>query len=69
MQMRIASYFGKVIGHDLTTATAAQCSRPRQIGGARALVRDDLAAWRLEPGRTSSSSILAVATACATARP
>src|SRR5499425_1819693 len=42
MQMRIASYFGKVIGHDLTTATAAQVFEAATIGGARALGRDDL---------------------------
>src|SRR5262245_7180777 len=56
MQMRIASYFGKVIGHDLTTATAAQVFEAATIGGARALGRDDLG--RLAPGARADVVII-----------
>ena len=48
MQMRIASYFGKVIGHNLRAATAAEVFEAATLGGARALGRDDLG--RLAPG-------------------
>ena len=48
MQMRMASYFGKVIGHDLRAASAAEVFEAATIGGARALGRDDLG--RLAPG-------------------
>ena len=56
MQMRMASYFGKVIGHDLTTATAAQVFEAATIGGARALGRDDLG--RLAPGARADIVII-----------
>jgi 5-methylthioadenosine/S-adenosylhomocysteine deaminase len=56
MQMRIASYFGKVIGHDLTTATAAEVFEAATIGGARALGRDDLG--RLAPGARADVVII-----------
>ena len=48
MQMRTASYFGKVIGHNLRAATAAEVFEAATLGGARALGRDDLG--RLAPG-------------------
>jgi 5-methylthioadenosine/S-adenosylhomocysteine deaminase len=48
MQMRIASYFGKVIGHNLFAASAAEVFEAATLGGARALGRDDLG--RLAPG-------------------
>ena len=48
MQMRIASYFGKVIGHNLRAASAADVFEAATLGGARALGRDDLG--RLAPG-------------------
>ena len=48
MQMRIASYFGKVIGRNLRAASAAEVFEAATLGGARALGRDDLG--RLAPG-------------------
>jgi len=48
MQMRTASYFGKVIGHSLFAASAAEVFESATLGGARALGRDDLG--RLAPG-------------------
>jgi 5-methylthioadenosine/S-adenosylhomocysteine deaminase len=48
MQMRIASYFGKVISHNLFAAPAAEVFEAATLGGARALGRDDLG--RLVPG-------------------
>ena len=48
MQMRIASYFGKVISHNLFAAPAAEVFEAATLGGARALGRDDLG--RLAPG-------------------
>ena len=48
MQMRTASYFGKVIGHNLRAASAAEVFEAATLGGARALGRDDLG--RLAPG-------------------
>jgi cytosine/adenosine deaminase-related metal-dependent hydrolase len=42
MQMRIASYFGKVIGHNLFAASAAEVFEAATLGGARALGRSDL---------------------------
>jgi len=48
MQMRIASYFGKVISHNLFAASAAEVFEAGTLGGARALGRDDLG--RLAPG-------------------
>ncbi len=56
MQMRMASYFGKVIGHDLTAATAAQVFEAATIGGARALGRSDLG--RLAPGAKADIVII-----------
>ena len=48
MQMRTASYFGKVIGRNLLAASAAEVFDAATLGGARALGRDDLG--RLAPG-------------------
>jgi len=48
MQMRIASYMGKIVTHDLFAASAAEVFEAATLGGARALGRDDLG--RLAPG-------------------
>jgi cytosine/adenosine deaminase-related metal-dependent hydrolase len=48
MQMRTASYFGKVIGEDLKSATAAEVFEAATLNGAKSLGRDDLG--RLSPG-------------------
>ena len=48
MQMRIASYMGKIVAHDLFAASAAEVFTAATLGGARALGRDDLG--RLAPG-------------------
>src|SRR5256885_12844585 len=48
MQMRVASYFGKVISGNLFAAPAAEVFEAATLGGARALQRDDLG--RLAPG-------------------
>jgi 5-methylthioadenosine/S-adenosylhomocysteine deaminase len=42
MQMRMASYFGKVMSANLKAATAAEVFAAATLGGARALGRDDL---------------------------
>jgi cytosine/adenosine deaminase-related metal-dependent hydrolase len=48
MQMRVASYFGKVMSADLGAASAAEVFTAATLGGARALGREDLG--RLAPG-------------------
>jgi 5-methylthioadenosine/S-adenosylhomocysteine deaminase len=48
MQMRVASYFGKVMSHDLSAASAADVFEAATLGGAQALGRTDLG--RLAPG-------------------
>jgi cytosine/adenosine deaminase-related metal-dependent hydrolase len=48
MQMRVASYVGKVVSHNLFAAPAAEVFEAATLGGARALGRDDLG--RLAPG-------------------
>jgi 5-methylthioadenosine/S-adenosylhomocysteine deaminase len=48
MQMRTASYFGKVMSNNLLAATAAEVFSAATLGGAHALGRDDLG--RLAPG-------------------
>jgi 5-methylthioadenosine/S-adenosylhomocysteine deaminase len=48
MQMRTASYFGKVMSKNLSAASAADVFEAATLGGARALGRDDLG--RLAPG-------------------
>ncbi|HEY3187789.1 MAG TPA: chlorohydrolase family protein, partial [Solirubrobacteraceae bacterium] len=42
MQMRVASYMGKIVTHDLFAASAAEVFEAATLGGARALGRDDL---------------------------
>ena len=56
MNMRIASYAGKVITHDLFAATAAEVFTAATLGGARALGRDDLG--RLAPGAKADLLII-----------
>lgn len=48
MNMRTASYHGKVMSHDLTSASAAEVFEAATLGGARSLGRTDIG--RLEPG-------------------
>ena len=60
MQMRIASYFGKVISHDLFAAPAAEVFEAATLGGARALGRDDLG--RLAPGAKADIVLIDLAT-------
>ncbi len=48
MQMRTASYFAKVLEHDLSAATAAEVFDAATVAGARSLNRGDLG--RLLPG-------------------
>ena len=48
MQMRTASYFGKVLEHDLHASTAAEVFEAATVNGAKSLNRDDLG--RLAPG-------------------
>jgi 5-methylthioadenosine/S-adenosylhomocysteine deaminase len=48
MQMRMASYFGKVMSRNLFAASAGEVFEAATLGGARALGRDDLG--RLAPG-------------------
>ncbi len=48
MQMRTASYFGKVLEHNLHASTAAEVFKAATISGAKSLGRDDLG--RLVPG-------------------
>ncbi|MFJ0391876.1 amidohydrolase family protein [Bordetella bronchiseptica] len=48
MNMRTASYHGKVMSHDLTAASAAEVFEAATLGGARSLGRTDIG--RLEPG-------------------
>jgi 5-methylthioadenosine/S-adenosylhomocysteine deaminase len=48
MQMRVASYVGKVMSANLLAASAAEVFAAATLGGARALGRDDLG--RLAPG-------------------
>ena len=56
MQMRVASYFGKVMSHDLLAASAAEVFAAATLGGARALGRDDLG--RLCPGALADILII-----------
>ena len=48
MQMRTASYMGKVIGQDYRSASAAEVFEAATVAGARSLGRDDIG--RLAPG-------------------
>jgi len=56
MQMRMASYFGKVIGHNLRAASAAEVFEAATLGGARALGREDLG--RLGRGAKADIAII-----------
>ncbi len=56
MQMRTASYFGKVMSANLKAATAAEVFAAATLGGARALGRDDLG--RLAPGAKADLVII-----------
>ncbi|HEU4371302.1 MAG TPA: chlorohydrolase family protein [Methylomirabilota bacterium] len=56
MQMRMASYFGKVMSRNLGAATAAEVFEAATLAGARALGRDDLG--RLAPGAKADLVIL-----------
>ncbi len=56
MQMRIASYVGKVVSHNLFAASAAEVFEAATLGGARALGRDDLG--RLAPGAKADILII-----------
>ena len=60
MQMRIASYFGKVMSHNLFAASAAEVFEAATLGGARALGRDDLG--RLAPGAKADIVVIDLAT-------
>jgi 5-methylthioadenosine/S-adenosylhomocysteine deaminase len=60
MQMRTASYFGKVLSHDLFAASAAEVFEAATLGGARALGRDDLG--RLAPGAKADIVLIDLAT-------
>ncbi len=60
MQMRIASYFGKVISHNLFAAPAAEVFEAATLGGARALGRDDLG--RLAAGAKADILVIDLAT-------
>ena len=56
MQMRVASYFGKVMSANLKAASAADVFAAATLGGARALGRDDLG--RLAPGAKADIIII-----------
>jgi 5-methylthioadenosine/S-adenosylhomocysteine deaminase len=56
LQMRNASYFGKVASHNLKAATAAQVFEAATLGGARSVGRDDLG--RLAPGAKADIVII-----------
>jgi len=60
MQMRTASYFGKVLSHDLFAASAAEVFDAATLGGARALGREDLG--RLAPGAKADIVVIDLAT-------
>jgi 5-methylthioadenosine/S-adenosylhomocysteine deaminase len=56
LQMRNASYFGKVASHNLKAATAAQVFEAATLGGARSLGRDNLG--HLAPGAKADIVII-----------
>jgi len=56
MQMRTASYFGKVASQNLFAASAAEAFQAATLGGARALGRDDVG--RLAPGAKADILII-----------
>jgi cytosine/adenosine deaminase-related metal-dependent hydrolase len=61
MNMRIASYFGKVASRNLRAASAAEVFTAATVGGARSLGRDDLG--RLMPGAKADIVIIDLARA------
>src|SRR5438270_5680507 len=58
LQMRNASYFGKVASRNLKAATAAEVFEAATLGGARSLGRDDVG--RLTPGAKADIIIIAL---------
>jgi len=56
LQMRNASYFGKVASHNLKAATAAQVFEAATLGGARSVGREDLG--RRAPGAKADIVII-----------
>jgi 5-methylthioadenosine/S-adenosylhomocysteine deaminase len=58
LQMRNASYFGKVASCNLKAATAAEVFEAATLGGARSLGRDDIG--RLAPGAKADIIIIAL---------
>src|ERR1700682_1107132 len=56
LQMRNASYFGKVASRNLKAATAAQVFEAATLGGARSVGRDDIG--RLAPGAKADIVII-----------
>jgi 5-methylthioadenosine/S-adenosylhomocysteine deaminase len=56
LQMRNASYFGKVASHNLKTATAAQVFEAATLGGAFSVGRNDIG--RLAPGAKADIVII-----------
>jgi cytosine/adenosine deaminase-related metal-dependent hydrolase len=56
MQMRTASYFGKVASQNLFAASAAEVFQAATLGGARALGRGDVG--RLAPGAKADILII-----------
>jgi len=57
LQMRNASYFGRVASGNLKSATAAQVFEAATLGGARSVGRDDIG--RLCPGAKADIIIIA----------
>ena len=56
MNMRTASYVGKIMGHTYFEATAAEVFSAATVGGARSLGRNDLG--KLEPGSLADIIII-----------
>jgi cytosine/adenosine deaminase-related metal-dependent hydrolase len=56
MNMRTASYHGKVMSHNLRAASAAEVFTAATLGGAHSLSRDDLG--RLAPGAKADITII-----------
>ena len=58
MQMRMASYVGKIMERDFGAATAGEVFEAATLGGARALGRNDLG--RIAPGAKADITIIAL---------